>query len=175
MADCFLEPFYKDFFAPPRSGASKREKGETRKDGVRFHDEVRVKKIKAKGKNLPLSLMFNADEDEDEEGEEDDEDGDDEGMIEALQGDEDEDEEFSDDGDDNADNEDMDMEDGASEHSGGDAIDRLKDDLFAEEDEEPEQGTKVTIAACCVNVGIRSIPARKAYDCAEGADLGPGG
>ncbi len=68
-----------------------------------------------------------------------------------------------------------DMEDGASEHSGGDAIDRLKDDLFAEEDEEPEQGTKVTIAACCVNVGIRSIPARKAYDCAEGADLGPGG
>ncbi|KAK0245809.1 Mpp10 protein [Armillaria nabsnona] len=132
------EPFYKDFFAPPRSGTSKREKKETRKDGVRFHDEVRVKKIKAKGKNLPLSLMFNADEDEDGE-EEDDEDEDDEGLIEALQGDEDEDEEFSDDGDGDEDNEDMDMEDGASEHSGGDAIDRLKDDLFAEEDEEPEQ------------------------------------
>ncbi|KAK0456486.1 U3 small nucleolar ribonucleoprotein complex, subunit Mpp10 [Armillaria borealis] len=131
------EPFYKDFFAPPRSGASKREKGEARKDGVRFHDEVRVKKIKAKGKNLPLSLMFNADEDEDEDGE--GEDDDDEGLIEELQGDEDEDEDFSDVGDGDEDNEDMDMEDGASERSGGDAIDRLKDDLFAEEDEEPEQ------------------------------------
>ncbi|KAK0198426.1 U3 small nucleolar ribonucleoprotein complex, subunit Mpp10 [Armillaria mellea] len=128
------EPFYKDFFAPPRSGAPKREKGHTRKDGVRFHDEVRVKKIKAKGKNLPLSLMFNADEDEDEEDEDEDE-----GMIQALQGGEDEDDDFSDGGDGDEDNEDMDTEDGASERSGGDAIDRLKDDLFAEEDEEPEQ------------------------------------
>ncbi|KAK0233204.1 U3 small nucleolar ribonucleoprotein complex, subunit Mpp10 [Armillaria fumosa] len=132
------EPFYSDFFAPPRSGTSKREKGEMRKDGVRFHDEVRVKKIKAKGKNLPLSLMFNADEDEGEDEDEDEEDeeeeDEDEGMIEALQGDED----FSDDGDDDEGNEDMDTEDGASDRSGGDTIDRFKDDLFAEEDEEPE-------------------------------------
>ncbi|KAK0478470.1 U3 small nucleolar ribonucleoprotein complex, subunit Mpp10 [Armillaria novae-zelandiae] len=130
------EPFYKDFFAPPRPGAPKREKGETRKDGVRFHDEVRVKKIKAKGKNLPLSLMFNADEDEEDEDEdEEDDEEEDEEMIEALQGDED----LSDDGDGDEDNEDMDTENGASERSGGDTIDRLKDDLFAEEDEEPEQ------------------------------------
>ncbi|KAK0465145.1 U3 small nucleolar ribonucleoprotein complex, subunit Mpp10 [Desarmillaria tabescens] len=134
------EPFYKDFFAPPRSGASKRQKGETRKDGVRFHDEVRVKKIKAKGKNLPLSLMFNAGEDEDEDEDEDDED---DGLMEALQYDEDEGEGVLDDSNEDKDeedgDEDMDTEDGTSEHSGGDAIDRLKDDLFAEEDEEPER------------------------------------
>ncbi|KAK0208326.1 U3 small nucleolar ribonucleoprotein complex, subunit Mpp10 [Desarmillaria ectypa] len=132
------EPFYNDFFAPPRFGASKREKGEARKDGVRFHDEVRVKKIKAKGKNLPLSFMFNADEDED--GDEDgDDDGEDEGLLETLQGNKDEDEDISDDSDGDEDNEDMDTEDGASGYSGEDAIDRLKDDLFAEEDEEPGQ------------------------------------
>ncbi|KAG7450486.1 Mpp10 protein [Guyanagaster necrorhizus] len=129
------EPFYKDFFAPPRSGSSKREKGETRRGGVRFHDEVRVKKIKAKGKNLPLSHLF--DDDGDVDGEDDDED--EEGLLEALNGDKHKDEDVSDDSDGDEDNEHMDTEDSASEHSGGDAIDRLKDDLFAEEDEEPEQ------------------------------------
>ncbi|KXN89991.1 U3 small nucleolar ribonucleoprotein mpp10 [Leucoagaricus sp. SymC.cos] len=54
--------FYRDFFAPPRTQG--RPRGGTKSSGqgrVRFHDEVRVKKIEPKGKNLPLNLMYGMD------------------------------------------------------------------------------------------------------------------
>ena len=74
-----------------------------RQSKVRFHEEVRVKSIKARGKNLPLSTMDELDEDDEDEEEEvsfdfdgdEDEDGDYEGGLEE-DGDEEEEDEWSD-------------------------------------------------------------------------------
>lgn len=75
------ELHYRDFFEPPSqvkppkpAKASKPiERPTPSKGKVRFHEEVRVKTIKAKGKNLPVASMFYEDEDEDEEDEEEEE------------------------------------------------------------------------------------------------------
>ncbi|KAJ7169916.1 U3 small nucleolar ribonucleoprotein complex, subunit Mpp10 [Mycena filopes] len=124
------EAFYKDFFEPPRQSAPPRPKktlSSPRKPGtVRFHEEVRVKNIKPKGKNLPLSSMDAEDEDED-----DDEDG-----FEGFEG-------FGEVGDDEDNEGDSDetseSESGEESLHGAETIERLKDDLFAEEDDEPPQ------------------------------------
>jgi U3 small nucleolar RNA-associated protein MPP10 len=85
---------------------------------VRFHEEVRVKEIKAKGKKLPfskkstLSQVFGGDQDEDDDSIIEDED---DGTVEEGT--------FG--------NKTDDLE----------TIARLKDDLFADEDS-PEAGTK---------------------------------
>jgi len=54
--------FYRDFFEIPKNRSPRLRpsvKGQSDSEGrVRFHDEVRVKKIKAKGKNLPLSFLY---------------------------------------------------------------------------------------------------------------------
>ncbi|CCM01959.1 uncharacterized protein FIBRA_04032 [Fibroporia radiculosa] len=138
------EPLYKDFFDPPPRSALPSGDRESRARGgvalskgkVRFHEEVRVRNIKAKGKNLPTSMMY-----EEEEDDEDDDDYEDEEETFVLddtndgsEGGEDSDltEEGSYDGE-SAESADEEEEDGR------DTMDRFKDDLFAEEAEESQQ------------------------------------
>ncbi|KAG5653078.1 hypothetical protein H0H81_002458 [Sphagnurus paluster] len=127
------EPMYGDFFEPPPKVVNEKPTSKnlpSKVNGVRFHDEVRVKKIKAKGKNLPLSSM---DDDSDEE----------EGSEEYLKLQEAPDEmldEGSEDSSVSGDDEDsVDEDESGNDESGDDettrdTIERLKDDLFAEED-----------------------------------------
>ena len=156
---------------------------------VRFHEEVKVKKIKAKGKGLPVNTSVYW-----EEGVDDDEVfegfGDEGGVLnghldldhefdDSEDGDEDED----DDDDDTDEGEDEDDED--SEEDGGEvgqkgrqAVERLKDDLFAEEDseEESEEGKPCdTDRGLLLNIVCRSYDSSEAYDGFEGADRSPGG
>ncbi|KAJ7487638.1 U3 small nucleolar ribonucleoprotein complex, subunit Mpp10 [Mycena galericulata] len=135
------EAFYRDFFEPPRhSGAPARPKKATvspKKAGtVRFHEEVRVKNIKAKGKNLPLSTL--ADEDDDEEDEEDEY-----GIFgEDFGDDEEEDDEGAEDGaEDGAESSGDESDEGSLDGSvdGAETIERLKGDLFAEEEDQPPE------------------------------------
>jgi U3 small nucleolar RNA-associated protein MPP10 len=113
--------FYADFFEPPPK--KKKTKvvnavSPVKTGKVRFHEEVRVKEIKAKGKKLPLSKnitlsqVFGGDQDEDGDSvvEDEDDGAADEGTF-------------------------------GNEADGLETIERLKDDLFADE-EEPEAGTK---------------------------------
>ncbi|PIL31997.1 hypothetical protein GSI_06701 [Ganoderma sinense ZZ0214-1] len=142
------ELFYKDFFEPPvRTKIPKAKKpGKPPVDSpsagkVRFHEEVRVKKIKAKGKNLPVNTMFyEEEENEDEDGDYEDEesvDDDDEGLLEdemaALDSDEDDEMDEED--------EDVSMEDEDEDASevGFATMERLKDDLFAEDEEDSQE------------------------------------
>ncbi|KAF8878103.1 hypothetical protein BD779DRAFT_1789370 [Infundibulicybe gibba] len=71
------ETLYKDLFeSPPRilNQKSKKVTSPTKASRVRFHEEVRVRKIKATGKNLPLSNEENDEEvGEDIDGSEDNE------------------------------------------------------------------------------------------------------
>ncbi len=147
------ELFYKDFFEPPTRTKVPKAKKPTKPvvDGpstskVRFHEEVRVKKIKAKGKNHPMNTMSyvgEEDEDEDEDYEDEEEvgidDGDeDEGMggeyeeMAGLKSDEDdeEDEDVS-----------MGEEYEDASEAGFATMERMKDDLFAEDEEEEEEGS----------------------------------
>ncbi|KAJ8495826.1 hypothetical protein ONZ51_g1453 [Trametes cubensis] len=152
------EFFYKDFFDPPSGAKLPKVKKATKsadqpppsKGKVRFHDEVRVKKIKAKGKNLPVSTMFY----EEEEDEEDDSNGEEEeGSEEDTDESAGDAEEGFDNGEDLEDvsmlddgsvgdleGSDVSMEDDDEEHAGYETIERLKDDLFADDDEKPEEG-----------------------------------
>lgn len=89
---------------------------------VRFHEEVRVKKIKAKGKNQPLSTLYDEEDDELEDSGEAEEESRyvyDSHSVGSDVGEE---------GESNA-SSDAD----ATEGAGREAIDRFKDDLFAEE------------------------------------------
>ena len=138
---------------------------------VRFHEEVKVKKIKPKGKGLPVNTpaywteemnddeefegfeseegMLNGhlDLDQDYEVDSEDEDGDDDDDDDGVEDDDDdgEDDEKDDDEDDGEDDQDIGQE-------GRQAVERLKDDLFAEEDseEEPEKGlSDCSSVVCC--------------------------
>ncbi|KAI0662794.1 Mpp10 protein [Cubamyces menziesii] len=152
------EFFYKDFFDPPSGAKLPKVKKATKsadqpppsKGKVRFHDEVRVKKIKAKGKNLPVSTMFyeeEEDEEDDSNGEE--EEGSEEDSDESA-GDAEEDFDNGEDLEDvsmlddgsvgDLEDGDVSMEDDDEEHAGYETIERLKDDLFADDDEKPEEG-----------------------------------
>ncbi|KAJ3814509.1 U3 small nucleolar ribonucleoprotein complex, subunit Mpp10 [Lentinula aff. lateritia] len=117
--------YYNDFFKPP-----KQSKQPSKPTTVRFRDEVRVKKIKAQGKNLPLSGLYGDDEEEEEEEEEE------ENIAWAGDGsseDEDADVGVEDEDDGNG------SEDFADHQR--DAISRVKDDLFADDEhEEPQKG-----------------------------------
>jgi U3 small nucleolar RNA-associated protein MPP10 len=144
---------YNDFFAPPRHSKVKPKTTPppNKSSKVRFHEQVRVKKIKASGKNLPVSMMYvpNDDEDGDEDDyvggegfedgfgesmllDEDEEDGEDEVIEEGNDHDDQipEDENTSEEEDDSE----LDTDDEQRE-----TIARLKDDLFAEDDESEEQ------------------------------------
>ncbi|KAG5730042.1 U3 small nucleolar ribonucleoprotein mpp10 [Termitomyces sp. T112] len=131
------EAMYDDFFAPPRKTASAQHQlGSALKKSVqvRFHKEVRVKNIRAKGKNLPL---YTKDEDEDED-DEDSEDQDVESEHDNVPHrrrnfDEDELE---------ADVESSDISDDIEENifdKSREAIERLKDDLFADEGDDTDK------------------------------------
>ncbi|KAH9849790.1 Mpp10 protein-domain-containing protein [Lenzites betulinus] len=138
---------YRDFFEPPaRVKPSKPAKASKTveqlpppksKGKVRFHEEVRVKKIKAKGKNLPLSTMY-----DEEEEDEDSEEGSEEGAFEDEEQDSDEDGDMEEDevmlsGESDEDEDDA-MEDDEDD-IGYETMARLKDDLFADEEDEQQQ------------------------------------
>ncbi|KAF8591856.1 Mpp10 protein [Ramaria rubella] len=141
------EPFYGDFFAPPsrisQNDSKSKQKITQKPQGtgnktskVRFHEEVRVKKIKQRGKGIPVALMksgpvFDDDEDEDDvfgegfdeqwgghELDEEEEDGVEEVSNEESGEDEDDEKDTNKDG-----------------GGGRETIERLKDDLFAEDEE----------------------------------------
>lgn len=128
--------FYNDFFKAP-----KHTKQPSKPTTVRFRDEVRVKKIKAKGKNLPVSSMYEDDDDEGEEEEGEEEEG--EEAWAGVQAGDSEDEDVEMEEDEDAEGEDD--SDGSDDFatSQRDAMSRVKDDLFADEedDEEEEKGT----------------------------------
>ncbi|KZT30412.1 Mpp10 protein [Neolentinus lepideus HHB14362 ss-1] len=128
------EAFYKDFFdSLPKSKVAKPPLLPSKTTKVRFHDEVRVKKIKAKGKGLPVIFVNGVPDDlslVDEYGEEisDDEDE----RIERTEGSEEES---------NLEDEDEPSEsEAAGDDEFGDinTMERFKDDLFAEGDEQPQ-------------------------------------
>ncbi|KZT74654.1 Mpp10 protein [Daedalea quercina L-15889] len=148
------ELFYQDFFEPPARTpqANAEGKGKARvttpRGKVRFHDEVKVRMIKAKGKNLPTSSLY-APQDDDEDDEDDDEDGDYEYNEEN-----DEDDSFGegsdksmgeDNSDDDGSEDDHGEDEGGSyeddstavegEDGGLETMERFKDDLFAEEED----------------------------------------
>ncbi|KIY71598.1 Mpp10 protein [Cylindrobasidium torrendii FP15055 ss-10] len=141
------ELFYKDFFsAPRRTGGPPPKPGPSpKKGGVRFHDEVRVKKIKARGKNLPVATMYagggdDDDEDEDdlpafEDGWEDEEDEDEMGEEDDF--DEAEEDEELDEGSDAS-------GDDGSEQSIDETMDHFKDDLFADDEAEEDADNMTT-------------------------------
>ncbi|TFK89783.1 Mpp10 protein [Polyporus arcularius HHB13444] len=145
----FPELFYRDFFEPPSRKvqnvkklpkAAHQPSSSTGK--VRFHEEVKVRKIKAKGKNLPVSATFY--EVEEDDGEDDDDEYEEEEGVDSKQ---DEDEEMDqDDGlldpdseEANEDEEDVSMDDEEDEQSGLATMERLKDDLFADDNQENTQ------------------------------------
>ncbi|KAJ4489285.1 U3 small nucleolar ribonucleoprotein complex, subunit Mpp10 [Lentinula edodes] len=117
--------YYDDFFKPP-----KQSKQPLKPTTVRFRDEVRVKKIKAQGKNLPLSGLYGDDEEEEEEEEEQEE----ENIAWAGDG-------SSEDEDADMGVEDEDDGDGSEDFADHqrDAISRVKDDLFADDEHEEPQ------------------------------------
>jgi U3 small nucleolar RNA-associated protein MPP10 len=135
VLNVYLEPFYKDFFDAPAKPTLKSRGNEATKGGVRFHNEVRVKSIKARGKSRPVSSLYsNFPTDDDEDDEDDETDGfnvgenDDSGSGEDSEDEDEEEEEDEDDSD----------EDSAESMSADDPLDtmsRLRDDLFADDDE----------------------------------------
>ncbi|KAI6028826.1 Mpp10 protein [Pisolithus orientalis] len=127
--------FYKDFFDVPRSSNLRRTTSTSKPSKVRFHDQVKVKKIKARGKGLPVSaMMYEEDDEDDEDFVPEDDDSNDEEMTE--EGDEDEDEE---EGEEDEEEEDVQTEDGTRL-----AIERMKDDLFAEDEEQQKDSDMTT-------------------------------
>jgi U3 small nucleolar RNA-associated protein MPP10 len=118
------EPLYKDFFDAPRGSGSKATmNASSSKSKVRFSEQVRVKSIKAKGKGLPLSSLMEDDDSDDESGLHMYLEDPDKVMMDAEV-----EESFIDESEDEDGDRDEDSE-------GRTTIERLKDDLFAEEDE----------------------------------------
>ncbi|OSD03466.1 Mpp10 protein [Trametes coccinea BRFM310] len=155
LEDAGGELFYKDFFEPPsraklpkvKKPPQSSDEPKPSKGKVRFHEEVRVKKIKAKGKNLPVSTMFYEEEEDDGEDFEDDEEGLQEDDMDASEDglgfDDMDDAEMQSEGseaeDDESEEEDESMGEGDEENEGYETIERLKDDLFADENDEKSQ------------------------------------
>ena len=133
----YIEAYYKDFFEPPPRHPHSRFKSQPSAASsnisgqVRFHDEVRVKTIKAKGKGNPVSTMDLLDE-EDEDSDYGDEQGSDSDASEE------EDETDNIVGGPNvgrhADNKFRGFGGNETSEDGREAIRRLTDDLFAEEE-----------------------------------------
>ena len=121
-----LDIFYRDFFEP-RSNIQKTFSKHSSNSQVRFHENVRVRKIKATGKNRSLRDDLTTDED-DFESESDSNDGRDNFDIQS---------ESTDSGESR---EEGSNEGSVDESTEGTAIQRLKHDLFAEEAEEKNGG-----------------------------------
>lgn len=123
------EPLYKDFFDAPRGSGSKAITNTSSKSKVRFSEQVRVKSIKAKGKGLPVVSLMEDDDSDDESGLNMYLEDPDEVMMDAEVEESFVDEYEGGDGDGDED------EDEDEDEEGRATIERLKDDLFAEEDE----------------------------------------
>lgn len=141
-----VDVFYRDFFDPPRNANSwsQVKVSSNRKSKVRFHDEVRVKKIKPKGKNLPLSLLRGVDALDEDEDEDDDDDGQ-AGFAIDLEGEEEgswfddepmEGDEISDEADERVGEGNSPSQSQASNEDDSQTMERFKDDLFAEDKED---------------------------------------
>jgi len=169
---------------------SKKSPARAKAGKVRFHEEVKVKKIKAKGKGLPVNTtVYWGEEMDDEEFEGfGDEGGIPNGHLDLdndceVSEDEEEDEDEDDEDDDMDEDEDEDDEDSGEDdqevgQKGRQAVERLKDDLFAEEDSEEEsEGGKSggSDYELLLNFVCRSHDPREAYGGFEGADRSPGG
>ncbi|KAG0708918.1 Mpp10 protein [Suillus ampliporus] len=139
------EPFYRDFFDGLKGSNSKAtSNASSSKSKVRFSEQVRVKSIKAKGKGLPLSGLMEDDDSDDESGLPMYFEDPDDVMMEA------EDEESS------AyeyEEEDEDEEEGRA------TIERLKDDLFAEEDEPDSNMTTYEKRMAALQAQIKELEA----------------
>lgn len=138
--------FYKDFFDVPRSSNLRRTTSTSKPSKVRFHDQVKVKKIKARGKGLPVSAMMYEEDDEDDEDfvPEDDDSNDEEMYVEVSDDEEGEDEEGDEDEDEEEGEEDEEEEDVQTEDGTRLAIERMKDDLFAEDEEQQKDSDMTT-------------------------------
>ncbi|KAI0307835.1 U3 small nucleolar ribonucleoprotein complex, subunit Mpp10 [Multifurca ochricompacta] len=145
-ADDISEPRYSDFFDPQPSGGARKKSpnrsGASTTPKVRFHDEVKVKTIKARGKGIPVSAVELLDDgsDDDDDDEENDNDYDQEVESEEEGDPVISDAESSSDAQsqlgDNAIG-----EGGFTSNDGHRIIKRLKDDLLAEEDEHDSLST----------------------------------
>ena len=145
--------------------SSKKSPVKAKAGKVRFHEEVKVKKIKAKGRGLPVNTPVYWEE---EMGEEFEGFGDEDGMLNGhsdldhdYEDSEEDDDDDDDDDDEDEDNEDADTgedEDEDDEDSeedyrevgqkGRQAVERLKGDLFAEDSEEESEGGKSGGSGC---------------------------
>ncbi|KAG2350396.1 Mpp10 protein [Suillus weaverae] len=142
------EPLYKDFFDAPRGFGSKvTTNASSSKPKVRFSEQVRVKSIKAKGKGLPLSSLMDDDDSDDESGLHMYLEDPDEVMMDAEVEESFVDEYEDGDGDDDDDDE------------GRATIERLKDDLFAEEDEPDSNMTTYEKRMATLQAQIKELEA----------------
>lgn len=139
------EALYRDFFEPPSSVSKSKLKQKTKKalpiktsGRVRFHDEVRVKKIRANGKNLPLPAMGDDEDDIEDDSEGDDGFGEDGDMEDSTNISLDDSVGHDFDGEFNSDEDDMDEDD--ENEQGRRVMERLKGDLFAEDEDGLHQG-----------------------------------
>lgn len=109
---------------------------------VRFHDQVRVKKIKPSGKNMSLHIDDSDDSEDDDLFEEDETIGGDEIDINEMEtSDEDEEMEDGEKDEEEDEEEEEENENEANPKLGSSqTIERLKHDLFAEEEEEVQDG-----------------------------------
>lgn len=141
------EPLYKDFFDAPRGFGSKvTTNASSSKPKVRFSEQVRVKSIKAKGKGLPLSSLMDDDDSDDESGLHMYLEDPDEVMMDAEVEESFVDEYEDGDGDDDDD-------------EGRATIERLKDDLFAEEDEPDSNMTTYEKRMATLQAQIKELEA----------------
>lgn len=143
-----VEPLYKDFFDAPRDFGSKASaNASSSRSKVRFSEQVRVKSIKANGKGLPLSSLTEDDDSDDGSGLHMDLEDPDEVMMDAeAEG------SFVDEYGD-GDSDDDDDEEGRA------TIERLKDDLFAEEDEPDSNMTTYEKRMAALQAQIKELEA----------------
>ncbi|KAG1833842.1 Mpp10 protein [Suillus variegatus] len=142
------EPLYKDFFDAPRGSGSKTiTNTSSSKSKVRFSEQVRVKSIKAKGKGLPVASLMEDDDSDDESGLNMYLEDPDEVMMDAEV-----EESFVDEDGDGDEDEDEDDEGRAT-------IERLKDDLFAEEDEPDSNMTTYEKRMAALQAQIKELEA----------------
>ncbi|KAG1783919.1 Mpp10 protein [Suillus placidus] len=142
------EPLYKDFFDAPRGFGSKvTMNASSSKPKVRFSEQVRVKSIKAKGKGLPLSSLMDDDDSDDESGLHMYLEDPDEVMMDAEV-----EEPFVDEYEDGD-------GDGDEDDEGRATIERLKDDLFAEEDEPDSNMTTYEKRMATLQAQIKELEA----------------
>jgi len=132
------ELYYSDLFDAPKCEAARKKTGDRpfakAHSKVRFHDEVKVKTIKARGKGLALSVMRLLDDASDEDSYETESEDESESDLESTQ------DHVFDGGGGKESQTDDDSREGNFPFDGHQTIKRSQDDLLADEDE-PDDGT----------------------------------